>query len=168
MATTASVPLETYLHTTYRPDCDYIDGELEHRNMGEKEHARLQKLLLLFFAALESAAGITVYPELRVQVTPTRFRVPDVVVLDASAPDEQIITHPPLLVVEILSPDDTFARMHERIDDYLAFGIPHVWLVDPADRTGYICRSGSFKDWQAAPILTVPGRNISLDPSQLG
>jgi len=32
MATpTTLVPLETYLETTYRPDCDWIDGELRER-----------------------------------------------------------------------------------------------------------------------------------------
>lgn len=51
MATPTALPLETYLRTAYRPDCDYVDGELQERHFGEKDHARLQALLLLFFAA---------------------------------------------------------------------------------------------------------------------
>jgi len=42
-------------------------------------------------------------PELRVHRSPTRFPVPDVTVFDQDAPKEQIITHPPLAVFEILS-----------------------------------------------------------------
>jgi hypothetical protein len=28
-ATSAFIPLETYLHTSYEPDVEYVDGELE-------------------------------------------------------------------------------------------------------------------------------------------
>ena len=41
--TPALIPVEEYLRTVYRPDCDYIDGEVLERNLGEKPHARLQR-----------------------------------------------------------------------------------------------------------------------------
>ncbi|MGI8772824.1 MAG: Uma2 family endonuclease [Acidobacteriaceae bacterium] len=167
MATATTIPVETYLHSTYHPDCDFVDGEVRERTVGEKDHARLQKLLLLFFAGIEDQARISVYPELRTQVSPTRYRVPDITVLEADAPDEQVITHPPLIVIEILSPEDTFARVRERIEDYLAFGIPHIWIVDPRDRMGYLCTSGNFREWKATAVLSVPGRPITLDLAQL-
>jgi Uma2 family endonuclease len=167
MATATQVPLETYLHTDYQPDREYVDGEIRERNLGEKEHARLQKLILRFFLQLEDRGALSVYPELRVQVSPTRFRVPDLTVLRADAPEEQIITHPPFIVVEILSPGDSLLGMREKIEDYLAFGIPNIWIVDPSDRMGYICRSGSFREWQPATSLTVPGTGFNLDLTQL-
>ena len=56
---------------------------------------------------------------------------------------ESVFTHPPHLVIEILSPDDEPADMLEKIADYLKFGVPHVWIPDPyrqrlqvADRDG--------------------------------
>jgi Uma2 family endonuclease len=167
MATAAQVPLETYLHTDYQPDREYVDGEVRERNLGEKEHARLQKLILRYFLSLEDRGTLSVFPELRVQVSPTRFRVPDLTVLRADAPDEQIITHPPLIVVEILSPGDSLLGMREKIEDYLAFGIPNIWIVDPSDRMGYICRSGSFREWQPATNLNVPDTEISLNLTRL-
>ena len=167
MASATLVPLETYLHSDYQPDRDYVDGEVKERNWGEKDHARLQKLILLFFAAIEKQSDLRVFPELRVQVSPTRFRVPDLTVLRADAPDEQIITHPPLIVIEILSPSDSLLAMREKIEDYLAFGIPNIWIVDPSDRMGYICRSGIFREWQPASSLTVLGTTIALDLAQL-
>jgi Uma2 family endonuclease len=167
MATVTQVPLETYLHTAYRPDCEYVDGELKERNVGEKEHARLQMTLSWILRNHEADWAISVYPELRVQISPTRFRVPDITVLRADAPDEQIITHPPLIVIEILSPSDTLLAMRERIEDYLAFAIPHIWIVDPTDRMGYICRSGIFREWQPSTQLAVPGTPILLDLEQL-
>jgi hypothetical protein len=41
MATTTKVPVEEYLSSSYRPDVEYIDGEIQERNVGEIEHARL-------------------------------------------------------------------------------------------------------------------------------
>ena len=38
MATT-EISLDEYLRTDYEPDCDYVDGELQERNLGEKEHS---------------------------------------------------------------------------------------------------------------------------------
>jgi Uma2 family endonuclease len=42
------------------------------------------------------------------------------------------------VVIEVLSPDDRAADVQEKIDDYLAFGIPYVWVVNPRTRRGYI------------------------------
>lgn len=167
MATIALVPLETYLHTDYQPDREYVDGEIRERHLGEKEHARLQMTLGWILMNHQHDWKIQVYPELRVQVSPTRFRVPDLTVLRADAPDEQIITHPPLIVIEILSPSDSLLGIREKIEDYLAFGIPNIWIVDPSDRMGYICRSGSFREWQPASTLAVPETAIALDLTRL-
>ncbi len=35
MATGALVSVDEYLRTSYRPDCDYVDGILVERNVGE-------------------------------------------------------------------------------------------------------------------------------------
>jgi Uma2 family endonuclease len=167
MASATLVPLETYLHTEYQPDREYVDGELKERNFGEKEHARLQMTLGWILRNHQQDWKIQVFPELRVQISPTRFRVPDLTVLRPDAPDEQIITHPPLIAIEILSPSDSLIGMQEKIEDYLAFAIPNIWVVDPSDRMGYICRSGSFREWQPTTQLTVPGTAIALDLTQL-
>ena len=42
MAATALVSVEEYLSSVYDPDRDYVDGELEDRNVGEKDHAKAQ------------------------------------------------------------------------------------------------------------------------------
>lgn len=44
MASSTLIPVHEYLSTTYRPDVDYIDGELRERNMGEQPHAHLQSI----------------------------------------------------------------------------------------------------------------------------
>ena len=49
--TSAFIPLETYLHTCYEPDVEYVDGQLEERNVGEFDHNMIQRavsVLVLF------------------------------------------------------------------------------------------------------------------------
>ena len=67
-----------------------------------------------------------------------RFRIPDVCVVLGTKPTEQTLTTPPLICVEILSKDDRMASMQEKIDDYLKFGVRHVWIVDPRSRRAWI------------------------------
>src|SRR5580693_9703169 len=78
MPTATAVSLNEYLNTSYRPDCDYLDGELLERNVGEWDHSRLQMLLSQYLCNREKQWGIIVVPEQRVQVKPTLFRVPDI------------------------------------------------------------------------------------------
>jgi Uma2 family endonuclease len=130
----APVPLNEYLNTSYRPDCDYLEGELLERNVGEWDHARLQGLLSAYLSNREKEVGILVVLAQRVQIRANRFRVPDITVLSGPRPAGGIITEPPFLCVEILSPSDRVVEMQDRIRDYLDFGVRYVWLIDP--RTG--------------------------------
>ena len=129
--------MSEYLSTTYRPDCEYVDGEIVERNVGRKSHSKPQGLLYAFLLAREEQWGIEPLVEQRVQVKATRFRIPDVCALLANAPDEEIITHPPFLCVEILSKDDTLTSVVDRLDDFLRMGVPNVWVIDPRTRRGY-------------------------------
>ncbi len=49
MATTTFIPVEEYLHTSYRPDVDYVDGELQERNLGEQYHSVVQATVAAIF-----------------------------------------------------------------------------------------------------------------------
>jgi Uma2 family endonuclease len=57
-----------------------------------------------------------------------------VTILDRDQPTEQIITHPPVAVFEVLSPEDTVRRLMRKLNDYRAMGIPEIWVVDPETR----------------------------------
>ena len=141
MATSSLVSVSEYLSTSYRPDCDYVDGVVLERNLGEYDHARLQGEVFAYFHARRKEWGLRVVPEQRVQVSPTRFRVPDVCAV-LGEPAEQIFKTPPFICIEILSPDDRFSEMRQRVEDYLAFGVPYVWILDPATRQAWRCTPG--------------------------
>lgn len=134
------VSVEEYLNTVYRPDCDYVDGELVDRNVGEKDHAKLQWEILSLLHRRSAEWNIFPIHETRVQVSATRFRVPDICVFAGAEPDEQIFTRPPFLCIEILSPEDRIGRMQQRVDDYLSFGVRYVWLIDPKTRRAWVCQ----------------------------
>jgi Uma2 family endonuclease len=48
-----------------------------------------------------------------------------------------------VLVVEILSPNDTQSEIDEKVDGYLAAGVALVWVIDPHDRTVLVYRPGT-------------------------
>lgn len=99
--------------------------------MGEFDHAAWQQAILLWFNRHGPAWEILAMQALRVQIAPTRFRVPDVTILRRDQPPEQIFTQAPLAVFEVLSPQDRVRRLRRKMDDYAAMGIAQIWLVDP-------------------------------------
>jgi Uma2 family endonuclease len=153
MATALHIPLSEYLGISYRPDREYVDGEIRERNVGKWEQARLQWLLALWFGTHEKQWGITGSTEQRVRVSENRVRVPDVVVLAAGAQPD-VLTDPPLLVIEILSPDDTYSDTQERAQDYREMGVETVWIIDPKTRTRRMC---SGAEWVESSRLEVKG-----------
>jgi Uma2 family endonuclease len=159
MATALHIPLNEYLDISYRPDREYVDGEILERNVGKWEHARLQWLLALWFGSHEKQWGITGSTEQRVQVSESRVRVPDLVVLTAGAQPDVLI-EPPLLVIEILSPDDTYSDTQERARDYRTMGVEMVWIIDPKTRTGRMC---SGAEWVEAERLEVKGTPLYVN-----
>jgi Uma2 family endonuclease len=131
------VSVEQYLSTVFEHDCEYADGVIEERELGEFEHAFLQGILTAIFSNHRAEWGIVCLPEQRVQTQHNHFRVPDLTILRAGLHRERILTRPPLLVIEIQSPEDTLRRTAAKTAEYLAFGIEHVWVVDPNARVAY-------------------------------
>ena len=164
-AVTNLMSIEEYLRTPFRPDVDFIDGQIEERHLGEFDHARLQAILDRLLGAKEDEWGVYVSPELRVQVSATRFRVPDVCVTDARTAIEQIPQRPPLLCIEILSPEDRLPRMLDRARDFHSMGVGQVWIFDPKLRKVWVSRANGVEEW-AGGLLKVPETLIELDPEQ--
>ncbi len=136
MPTGTLISVEEYLATSYRPDCDYVDGRIEERNLGEFDHSSLQTAIAIYLGSRQKQLGITVVVEQRVQVSATRFRIPDVCVVLGKT-NEQIFRTPPFLCIEILSPEDRMSRVEQRIGDYLQMGVRYVWLLEPSLRIAY-------------------------------
>jgi hypothetical protein len=106
------------------------------------------------FAAMRSSETFERHPEPHVQVGPTRYRVPDVVVLDRAPPIEQVVTRAPHAVSEILSPQDTMPRVLHKPGEYAAMGIAQIWVIDPKRTQFYRYAGGSL---ECAEMFGSPG-----------
>ncbi len=137
MSTRVLMSVDEYLKTSFEgPDCEYLDGEVVERNMGELPHGDLQT---------ESGAPVTAVPvsagdsslssEIRIQISPRRYRVADLAVWRDDNIGTSIPTVPPFLVVEILSPEDRMVRMLPKIQEYLAHGVEWIWVIDPEEKS---------------------------------
>jgi Uma2 family endonuclease len=137
MATTTSVPVEEYLRSTYDPDMEYVDGELTERHVGEHEHSHLQTLIVLVLGPRGRQRKFRVLTEQRLRVSGTKhtYRIPDVCVMPFPYRRQPVLSDPPHLAIEIVSPEDETADMLAKVADYLRFGVPHIWIPDPYKRT---------------------------------
>jgi len=151
----AYVPVEVYLHSSFEPDAEYVDGTIQERPVGELDHAAWQKAIQQWFWRREEEWGIRVFAELRVQVSSTRFRVPDVVVLEKTGPlkqMEQIVRTPPVAVFEILSPEDTLPRILEKLNDYEKMGVRSIFVIDPKSAKKYQYEGAGLRHIEAGEI----------------
>ncbi len=156
---------QDYLRTSYRPDRDYVNGRAEERNVGEWEHASVQKILMRIFLANEEAWGVNAIQECRLQIAEDRFRVPDTMVLPAGLQVERIVYDVPLICIEVISREDTWKRLQEVLGDYLAFGVEHIWAFDPETRKAY--RFDEHGLTVVTGALTVPGSALSLSVAEV-
>lgn len=165
-ATPVLVSLDEYLTTAYRPDRDYIDGELKQRNLGEKPHSKVQAFLIGYFLAHCKEWRIDPLPEQRVQVAETSYRIPDISVISLDAPDEAILRTPPLLCIEILSREDRMTDMLERVDDYLKMGVQAVWVINPWRGEAHsVSRDGTLR--REPSTLRVPNSPIQVPVAEI-
>ncbi len=144
MATATLISVLEYLKTSAEPDCEFVAGAIEGRSVGEYDHATWQAMLTSYFLAREKELGIFSRPELRVQTSADSFRVPDVTLLSRDAPREPTITHPPLAVFEILSPEDSMTRMLEKLEEYERMGIGAIWVIEPRKHIYLQYRNGQL------------------------
>jgi Uma2 family endonuclease len=150
MATTAvPITLDEYMSTSYSPDCEYIDGLVVARNVGQGKHAYTQGKVYLSLSGQVLWRKLIVLPEQRVRVSGTRVRIPDVCVVEEL---EEVVTKPPLLCVEVLSPDDRWSRVIASVGDYQTMGVPCVWVIDP-----YQVKAWTFES-ENPPLQVKDGR----------
>jgi Uma2 family endonuclease len=131
MSTGVLVSEEEYLHTVYEPDCEYEDGVLIERNVGEEKHNWLQGALIACFFRRRKLWNIEVYPEQRSRIRQAKYMLPDVCVVWGPRPSEQVFSSPPLIWIEILSPEDRTIRVNKKVQQLLEFGVPNIWVIDP-------------------------------------
>ena len=96
----------------------------------------------------------------RIRLAPGHYRVPDLSVYTQPAPRDPVFSTPPFIAIEILSADDRMSRIRRKIDDYLAFGVPYIWVIDPEARKADVYTPGGF---YAAEDLILRTENPAIE-----
>jgi len=144
-----------YLSTSWSPDRELVDGRIEERNLGEKDHSILQRFFTVLF-----------FPELRTQTAAKNFRVPDVLVVRTGDSFERYITRPPLIAIEILSPEDRLTVMQAKAAEYRRFGVENIWIINPEPRIAYRYTGAGLEEVRTGE-LTVPETPIRVVLSEM-
>jgi len=165
MATKPLVAVEEYLRTSFDgPDREYLDGEIVERNVGEKDHSRAQKRLIEVFFEIEKRHRLFAFPELRLRLGPRRFRIPDVCVFAGGEPEESVPTQPPLIAIEIASPDDRLTDVVRKLEEFHAWGVSHVWLVDPTVKKLFVYTGSAL---QQVSAFAVPEYGVEIPATEI-
>jgi Uma2 family endonuclease len=120
---------------------EIIDGEviplasprLKHQAVSQELFKRLD-----IFASVKRLGKLFYAPfDFVIRRAPVRTRQPDLFFLSrerlhdwAHLQDQPRLEFAPDLVIEILSPSDTYTYWSEKLQDYFVLGVPEVWLVD--------------------------------------
>jgi Uma2 family endonuclease len=152
------ISMEEYLRTSFRPDCDFVEGEVLERNVGKRRHAYAQARIAAWFVHRQQMPRLQPLTGLRMRVAPNRVRILDVAVSELPLPDEEVFTSPPYLCIEVMSPDDTIAAMQDSLDEYLHFGVPHIWVIDPWKHRGWRITANGWATATDGVMRTADGR----------
>jgi Uma2 family endonuclease len=154
MGASAGISAEQYLRTSF-PDLDreYRDGEIVERSLPDYLHSRTQLLIGVFFEALRRKLSAYACPELRVKLRDGLYLIPDIAVFWPSPPPvDRPAETPPLIAIEILSPDDRLGDVRRKLDDYVTWGVKYVWLVDPHSRRMYACEEAGLREVRSLSV----------------
>ena len=165
MATRVQVSPEEYMRTAYEgPDPELVRGELKPRGMPDLVHGAVQARLASIVLSLAERHRLFAATEVRLQLAGDLFRVPDVSVFSGALPAELVPTRPPHGVIEIVSRDDRYTEVLQKLDEYHRWGVPHVWLVDPwLERLSVYDESGL----RAVDCLQFPGTDRAITIGEL-
>ena len=161
MATGVLVSEEEYPHTSYEPDCEFEDGVLIERNVGTKDHGKLQGFVFAYFLKLRKIWGIHAFIEQRVRLRQGKYMVPEICVYQGIEPPDQVFQTPPLLWIEILSPEARPLRVNRKVKDILQFGAPYVWVIDPETLDSHL-HTAEGSTALTNGILRIPGTPIEI------
>ncbi len=161
-----------------KPASEYIDGEIIQKPIPQGQHGIIQKKLLLTIDPILCDADIAqTFPELRCTFG-DRAVVPDVVVFEEAKISycengdiENVFSIPPDWTIEILSPDQSTTKILKNINHCLAHGTHMGWLIDPTDRSVFVCmpdRNLQIID-EPSTILPVPefAKSVQITVEQL-
>jgi Uma2 family endonuclease len=163
MATKAQITAEQYLHMTFEYDAEYVHGEIVERALPDLNHSRTQARVCFQLEDLHSLFRLLPCIGVRMKLAEGLFRVADVAVF-SSRPIEDYPEQPPLVVVEIVSPDDRHHYLMEKLEEYRVWGVANIWVVDPLSKRLSIYTESGLQNVSSLALADYP---LELTPAVL-
>lgn len=131
--------------------CELIDGRIMPMSPTGGEHSYLESFisaeLTHFVKPTKLGWVLTGEVGIYTRRNPDRVRGADIAfiskVRSPRRPARGFLTVAPELVVEIMSPDDRWQDVRQKIEEYLAIGVLWVWIVEPDNRAVLIFEAGA-------------------------
>jgi Uma2 family endonuclease len=165
MSSKALISMEEYLRTSYpEMGCEFVDGEVIEKARPPKRHSMVQTRLVEVSYELRKQAPLFALPELRTRTDVPRFRIPDVSVYAGQIPHEEVPDTPPYVCIEILSPDDRMQQVLAKLKEYRAWGVAHIWVINPADRSLHEYGSDGLRE---EAVLRLPEYGLQVRGEEL-
>ena len=160
MATTTGITVDEFLNArwgNYEPE--FAHGEIIERKMPNLLHGWIQGLIYTRLLAV----GFPVIG-VRMRVAADVIRLPDVAVFRNSLPSNPVPSDPPFVIVEVVSPDDPYPILLQKLRDYGDWGVPHIWIVVPGTKTFQEYRDGTLAQ---VSQFELPELNFRIDATEL-
>ncbi len=119
-----------------KPYFEYWKGEAVQKSFPTLQHSRSQTLVAQLLGGIGYDSGF----EITIKLDPAYELVPDVIAAEGRITDPYP-TEPFEVVVEVLSPDDSFSRILQKCHLYETLGIRQIGLADPERQSGVVVRS---------------------------
>jgi Uma2 family endonuclease len=129
--------------------CELIDGRIVRKSYATAEHGFLVVALATELANFVKQrqlgrvmiGGVGVY----IRRDPDQVRAMDIAFISEEHWPHKLSTGfldvVPELVVEVISPDDRWEDMRQKLEDYFSIGVQRVWVVEPENRAVLVYRS---------------------------
>ena len=163
VATKTQITAEQYLRMTFEHDAEFVYGEIVERAMPDYIHGRTQGLLALLLERLRRSHGLLGCAGLRMKIASDVYRVADVAVF-TERPRDPFPETPPLIAIEILSKDDRHSDLMQKLEEYLAWGVANIWVVDPMTKR---FSAYTHLGLQNVSSFSLPDYPFQLTPSDL-
>jgi Uma2 family endonuclease len=121
-----------------KPYYEYWDGEAVQKSMPTYLHGLIEGIL----RQLLNGIGYVSAVEVTLKLDPAYEPIPDVIASDGPIGDPYP-TSPFNVVIEILSPQDSFSRVLRKCRLYEQWGIQQIVVIDPADRLVWRFENGT-------------------------
>ncbi|PSL00968.1 Uma2 family endonuclease [Murinocardiopsis flavida] len=130
---------------------ELIDGRLDVSPAPVRWHTRIEGRLQYHLVGL-APEGLEVLPGpgINFNADRTHHRIPDLAVAQEDNGESPYLTSPPLLAVEVVSPESVFRDHHTKKREYAEFGIESYWIISPyTDKPGIVelrLDQGSYRE----------------------